>query len=244
MGAWEWAQEAHIGGRDEQQDRSLVLASATGECCFAVLADGMGGHEGGSQAAQAVIETAERWWYGNTLDTQQPDEWLKNVCLDAHAAVHALRDTPNLDPYTTVVAVYLTPEQAWWIHVGDSRLYQFAQDELVTRTRDHSYLEVLVDQGLLAEDAMAQHPRQNVLLSALGDSDPLQLVHGHATVAHPAGFVLCSDGLWETVSVPEMSAALAQPNLQSATQDLVSVAVERGGTHGDNVSAILVRSIR
>ena len=237
---WQAAAADAIGGREEQQDRVVCLVAPDADSCLVVVADGMGGHRGGALAAQSVVEAAEAVWRDPRLDSA-PQDFLTSLCFAAHDAVNRAGRAHGIQPHSTGVFLLLNSGDAHWAHVGDSRLYRFAQGRLLGRTRDHSVVQLLVEMGEVGEDEMATHPTQNRLFRSLGGEDAPEADFGAAAVSNGDAFLLCSDGLWETVTVEEMAAALSADDLQRAAGMLVALAAERGGPTGDNVTVALVR---
>lgn len=238
---WQTAMANAIGGRAEQQDRAGFWCSADGREGLWLVADGMGGHTGGALAAQTALDVTACRWPPAPAESAAPDELLEALCLAIHAEIHQRGARAGLAPHCTLVALYLRPDAAWWLHVGDSRLYRFRGAELLNRTRDHSVVQGLVDQGLLREDEIGQHPDRNVLVNAVGGAGPPRLENGRAALDARDTWVLCTDGLWEAVSAEELAKALAAPDLKQAADALVLRAVERNGPNGDNVTVLLLR---
>lgn len=237
---WQTATADAIGGREEQQDRAVCFAAPNGHNCLVVVADGMGGHRGGALAAQSVVEAAAAVWHDPQLDNP-PEDVLTSLCFAAHDAVNRAGKAHGIQPHSTGVFLWLTGGNAYWAHVGDSRLYRFVHGRLLGRTRDHSVVQLLVDMGEVTEEQMATHPTQNRLFRSLGGDEAPEADFGSAEVGDADAFLLCSDGLWETVTVEEMAAALSAEDLQRAATMLVGLAADRGGPTGDNVTVALVR---
>ncbi len=238
---WEAVKADHIGGRDEQQDRVIVLAARDGSERLLVLADGMGGHKGGALAAQAVIDAARHEWHKHLVTKLAPAELLKRICLRAHDRVNEAGAETGLDPHSTCVLFHSGTEDAHWAHVGDSRLYVFRDGTLRERSRDHSVVQMLVDMGKIEDSEMADHPDQNRLTQSLGGTQAPAPDFGKARIESGDGFLLCSDGLWESIEVDEMAEALAAPSLGRAAKELVGRAARIGGAEGDNISVALAR---
>lgn len=247
-----YGMDASQGGRETQQDRRAACFSH--DSCLFVVADGMGGHRGGELAAQAVVETAERVF--QAWDGEDAPGVLARIVAEVHRAINAVGRAHDLTPRSTAVFLLLTGNQAHWAHVGDCRLYHFRRGRLVSRTRDHSVVQHLVDLGELREEEMANHPDQNRLLASLGGEREHAPTLAGARLRNDDGFLLCSDGLWERVTVKEMAAALAMvveppapeqdvtltsDPMQRSARSLVATAAERGGEGGDNVSLVLAR---
>ncbi len=230
----------HLGGRDEQQDAVAVFQRPDGDECLVVLADGMGGHAGGSLASRTVVETAERVWR-DTEPGAEPRDLLARVCQAAHEAINAAGEKQNLSPRSTCVLLHLRDGAATWAHVGDSRLYRFRDGALLGRTRDHSVVQMLLDMGKITEEEMGTHPDQNRLTQSLGgDTDP-EPDFGSDEARSGDSYVLCSDGLWEMVKPDEMAAALGEKGFDKQPEAMAALAFERAGKHSDNISLALVR---
>ena len=238
-GAWGTAHADHVGGRQEQQDRVVVLAK--NGAVLLVVADGIGGHKGGGRAAETVVVAATAGWARLPPPWPEPTGMLAAIRDDAHDRIRAIADSEGINPGSTCVLFYADASRATWIHVGDSRLYHFRDDVLIVRTRDHSMTQVLLEMGKIAEEEMATHPDQSRLLSALGGDDPPKEAEDGITVEPGDAFLLCSDGLWEQISTTEMAQALAALDLQVAVDEMVRTAVDRGGADGDNVSLAVAR---
>jgi len=128
----------------------------------------MGGHRGGSLAAQTLLEIAETKWDSCSGAPGDPKRFLEHLCQDAHQEINLRGRERGLDPRSTLVALIVRGSRACWVHVGDSRLYLFRGRELRVRTRDHSLVQELVEAGQIAEEDMATHPDQNKLLRSIG----------------------------------------------------------------------------
>ena len=128
---------------------------------------------------------------------------------------------------------------AYWAHVGDSRLYFFRHGRLVTRTQDHSRLQQLFEQGHITEAQMITHPDRNKIYNCLGGMMPPE-VELSRRMSIEAGdiLMLCSDGLWGSLSVNEIGSILNTYPLDQAIPELMDHAEFRGGQDGDNLSAI------
>lgn len=239
--AWDIAEAAHIGGRDEQQDRVATFEAKGGGACLLVVADGMGGHKGGALAAAAVVETARDLWRETPPPVAEPDRFLGEICARTHARINALGGEMGLSPRSTCVILYGDRARAHWVSLGDSRLYRFRDGTLRERTRDQSVVQMLVDMGKITEAEMADHPDQNRLLQSLGGDKIPEPVFGTAKIHKGDGFLLCSDGLWETVDTAEMAAGLSAGKLARAAEELVRKAARRGGAKGDNIAVAMAR---
>jgi len=236
---WRFGTASDIGGRGEQQDRVEIIASPDGDDYLMVVADGMGGYQGGARAAQAVIDTARRFFeMGNVTD---PLNSLQRLCVEAHQAVLAIGDQEGRPPGSTCVFLYVSKDEACWAHVGDSRLYHFRKGTLLTRTLDHSMVQLLVARGEMAEADMANSPLQNQLYMRLGGKQSPRPELGAAEVQEGDLFVLCSDGFWESIDPKEVEGLPSKTDLAAAADRLVHLAKERGGKSGDNIAVAMAQ---
>ncbi len=241
---WMAAMSQDIGGRTEQQDRVAVWQTVDARTVLVAVCDGLGGHYGGAAAAQIVIDTAAELWRDQAQPLPKPRDFLVQIALTAHQRIQDTGQSPGVDPMTTCAMIYADQKIAAWIHVGDSRVYHFNNGDLVSRTADDSAVQILLDKGAIAETEMASHPDQNRLLQALGGDTPPDVHFGQALLQPGDDFLLCSDGLWETIRTHEMAAALIAGNLSAAAEALVREAVRREGPYGDNVTVALLRPAR
>lgn len=240
---WQAASAERIGGRNEQQDSVGYFHSRDGGGCLLVVADGMGGHRGGSLASQTLLEIAEENWQSCAGAPEDPKQFLEDLCQQAHSQINLRGQEQDLEPHTTVVALIVQDARAFWVHVGDSRLYHFRGEDLLGRTKDHSMVQVLVEAGEVSEEEMATHPDQNKLLRSIGGEDPPKTTHGNASLRPEDRFLLCSDGFWETITPDEMAAALTADQLNESLAPLADLAAQRGGAKGDNVAVAVVRPL-
>jgi PPM family protein phosphatase len=235
---------SETGGRPYNEDAVGHWRSDTQLCC--VLADGAGGHGGGDVASRlAVQELISR--FAAKLDQSPPE--LGELIRQTNNTLINLRqpETSSADMHSTLVCLVIDAQrrQAHWAHAGDSRLYWFRQGQLLTRTRDHSVVQSLMDAGLLSAGDVRTHPQRSELSSALGVVAELFVVtDGVGDPLNPGDvFLLCTDGLWEYVdesTLEETLRAAPDPKAWLATlaQRVVSAAAHKS-SH-DNFSALTV----
>lgn len=223
------------GGRKTNEDRMGYCY--TRKSGLFVLADGMGGHPEGEVAAQVALQTVSALYQKEARPTvTNPAEFLSIALMAAHhqiiryASEKAMIDTPR----TTLVAAILQGNSATWIHCGDSRLYLVRDGQLLTRTRDHSYLEQQRD-GIVRLEKM----NRNVLFTCLGSpSKPVFDVVGPLTLQQGDKLMLCSDGLWASLSDEEIVGHLATRTIPDAVPELVEHALRNAGEKSDNVTVL------
>ena len=145
----------HRGDRAYQQDQlEIMMHPKVAGCALAVLADGMGGKSGGRKAADQVIMTARQIFERFVPIKDQAADALKQVVQESHLMIKLTAITAEEEPHSTVAAFLLTPDlRCDAIHAGDSRVYHFRGAELVARTIDHSFVQRLIDEGKITEEA-------------------------------------------------------------------------------------------
>jgi PPM family protein phosphatase len=208
---------------------------------LAVVADGMGGYEGGQEASRLAVETIKDV-YGQESTDDPRDALLKGF----HAAHDRIREYAEAHPEfhgmgTTCTALALNDLHLYFAHVGDSRLYLVRGENILRLTRDHSYVGRLVESGVLRSDEAERHPQRHILTAALGagtevaadsPTSPLTLENGDV-------LVLCTDGLWSLVQEPEILSIVRSHDASAACAQLVKLARERSGP--DNITVQILR---
>jgi serine/threonine protein phosphatase PrpC len=233
----------HRGDREYQQDRVEVFAHPRVRgAVLAVVADGMGGRSGGRMAADQVMITASQLFERYIPSKDDPAELLGTILQEAHAMIRLTAMSAEQEPHSTVACALLHADGAcWWAHVGDSRIHLFRGGVLRQRTRDHSYVQDLVDSGGLSEAMARSHPMSNVLTASLGTpEDPPRSV---ATLQLEAGdsLLLCSDGVWHYFPDAELGATLDALEPREACETLIAKARQRAGGRGDNLSLAVLK---
>jgi serine/threonine protein phosphatase PrpC len=238
----------HLGDRQEQQDRTALLAAPKAPgYMMAIVADGMGGMSGGTLAAEQVIRSAEQAFDQFSPQTDDVEQMLKTIASDAHTIIRLTAISSEKEPHSTMVILVLTPDKtAYWAHVGDSRLYRFNGPNCAERTVDHSYVEQLVREGKLTREAAHSHQLANVLINALGTryTEPEVVVRRYDGLKAGDAFLLCSDGLWHYFSDAELGAAIAMKSPRQASEMLINKARERAaGLSADNSTLAIVKLV-
>jgi protein phosphatase len=205
-----------------------------------VVADGMGGHEGGEIASGIAVETVRQTWSSGAGD---PSELLIAALGKAHAAIQDYaREHPELAGMgTTCTAAALIGGLLYYGHVGDTRLYLIRGGAIRRVTHDHSLVQRLVDTGVITEAQAADHPDRNVLVAALGMSGAVSVDVPDAAIPLEPGdtLLICTDGLHGLVSEPELADAATRSEPRQACRQLVQMARDRGGP--DNITLQIVR---
>ena len=231
-------QVSRKGGREKNEDRMGYCY--TRDSGLFALADGMGGHPEGEVASQLALQTLAAFFQKEAkTDLKDPQRFLQDAILAGHhqllryATDRGLTDTPR----TTIVACVLQGGNIYWAHCGDSRLYLVRGDRLIARTRDHSYSELR--EALSHVVPLDEKVNRNVLFTCLGSpGKPVIDTVGPLLMQAGDRILLCSDGLWGTVSDGEITDQLSSLPLSDSVPELVEQALRNGGPKCDNVSIL------
>jgi len=234
----------HKGDRQYQQDQVILLIHPFFHgCVLGVVADGMGGRSGGRKASDQVILTARQLFESYSPEADEADTLLRRIAQEAHIVIRLTAVSAEQEPHSTIAAFVINPNGAChWVHAGDSRIYHFHGPRLVTRTKDHSYVQTLVDKGEISEEEANDHPQSNILVGCLGaDIDPPLTFHQIARLQPGHVLLACTDGLWHYFSSDELSSVLDNFTPREAAEFLVEKARLRAQGTGDNLSMIIVK---
>jgi protein phosphatase len=208
---------------------------------LAVVADGMGGYEGGQEASRLAVETV-RSVYDNFFDGDAQDT-LINAFESAHQNIQrfAMEHPQFYGMGTTCTALSIVDRQLCFAHVGDSRLYLIRADSISRLTRDHSYVGRLVESGIVRSEDAESHPQRHILTAALGSGrDVTPHIPEHAFPLEEGDILLlCTDGLWGVVGDPDLARGARENPPAEACQKLVTLALDRGGP--DNITVQILR---
>lgn len=228
--AWHAAGDTHVGCRSHNEDALLIEPGAG----LVMVADGVGGHQAGEVASQIACEVlARELAAGRDLEAA-----IHRANREVSAAAATGRGKPGMA--TTVVAAQFHGSNYQLCWVGDSRAYLW-NGRLKLLTRDHSYVEALLEQGQITPEEARNHPRKNVILQAVGlqGENTLQVGSKWGDLSPGAVLMLCSDGLSDVVDSDHLAMILGRgQTLEARSEALVRAAVEAGGR--DNVTVALV----
>jgi PPM family protein phosphatase len=233
----------HRGDREYQQDQVAVIPHPrVSGCALAIVADGMGGKTGGRKAADQVVLTAKQLFDGFAPNTEDPKELLTRIVRETHLVIKLTAMSSEQEPHSTIVlTLFLPGGRCVWAHIGDSRIYHFRGMQLIKRTKDHSYVQDLVDKGELKEEEANDHPMSNILLQSLGtQEDPVPDVD-ETTVRDNECILCCTDGLWHYFTNEELGAVVMRLGAKEASEYLIQKARQRAGGYGDNLSLALIK---
>jgi PPM family protein phosphatase len=233
-----------VAGRRDNNEDAICVRPDLG---LFVVADGLGGYDGGEVASALAIETIETLVRrtASDVDVTWPFRIDPARSMDENEILVATRlagerilarRTGKLGQMGSTVAVLrLVDDRAVIAHVGDSRVYRMRGGELVQLTIDHSLVSQMIAQGMQPEP---NFPWRHVITRALGMPDPEPDIRTAPVLAGDV-FLLCSDGLYEPLEPASMAALLATPP-ERACHQLVDAAYAAGSR--DNISAVVVRA--
>ena len=208
---------------------------------LAVIADGMGGYEGGQEASRLAVETVR-----HVYDIEFTGDPQSSLLLALEAAHRNIQRYAEEHPVfhgmgTTCTALSIVGRELSFAHVGDSRLYLVRPETITRLTRDHSYVGRLVESGIVRSEDAESHPQRHILTAALGsgkDVLPDKPEHSIALEERDT-LVLCTDGLWSLIAEPDIARVIRSNTPAESCLALVKMALERGGP--DNVTLLVLR---
>ncbi len=234
-----------IGHREENQDRVAVAAAE--EAVLLVVIDGMGGHAEGARAAETALASLLEAFWQTAHPIFDPLGFLHLAVGRAHDEVVKLGVGLSVEsrPRATCAVALVQEASAYWVHVGDSRVYQLRQAEILERTRDHSHVEVLLREGLITEAEVQGHPMRNYVECCLGGdaSIPEMTISSRHRLKSGDVLLLCTDGLWANLQDQDFvrfAQSQAKP-LRDVLNDLGAHAVQASAPYSDNTSAAALR---
>ncbi len=210
-----------------------------------VVADGVGGGNAGESASRTAVSTISGYLVDHCL-YKTPDADLPRLfgggLEEANRSVRtaAASHIENQGMATTLLLCHLRKDKAWFVNVGDSRGYIFAEDELLQITEDHSYVNELVRVGILTKEEAAHDRRSNVITRAIGAEHTVEGDLFEAEIREGDIILLCTDGLYGELEEEEIVALMREETqMQRLAERLVQEANRKGGK--DNITAITIK---
>jgi serine/threonine protein phosphatase PrpC len=241
---FELAEITLIGAREENQDRIATVID--GNSALIAVFDGMGGHADGARAAEVGRQSLLARFASAPHPMLDPLAFLHIALGAAHTEMVALGAHLPMEhrPRATGAVCLLQDSTAWWAHVGDSRIYHLRDGAVLSRTRDHSHVELLVQEGLISADQAHSHPMRNFVESCLGGDGLLpEMQVGRLVRVRPGDTMLvCSDGFWANLLDEDIAASIySGVPLATALRAVSEFAVRRAGAGADNATVAAVR---
>ncbi|HKJ39230.1 MAG TPA: protein phosphatase 2C domain-containing protein [Anaerolineales bacterium] len=245
-----------VGKQRELNEDSVLAVTTTmagnsGNLPFGlyIVADGMGGHQFGEVASNSAIRTVAEMVLKKfhpflfQLKSEPMEESFQEIMSAAVNEAQRIVQQEAPGSGTTLTAALVVGQQITIAHVGDSRAaFVYPDGRIENVTRDHSLVQRLQELGHITPEEAENYPHKNVLYKALGQGDMLEPEIFTIAFPQPGTLVISSDGMWGVVAEKDIIQAVNEaPNLQRASQNLVTAANAAGGP--DNISVVLAQLI-
>jgi serine/threonine protein phosphatase PrpC len=241
----EYAKVSALGDRQDNQDRAAVVVAE--DAALMLVFDGMGGHSDGAMAAEVGLKVVQDMFTASAMPIFDPQGFLYTAMARAHDEVVLIGADIAIDfrPRATCAVCLIQESGSYWGHIGDSRIYHMRDGKLITRSRDHSHVEVLIQEGAITEEEALDHPMRNFVECCIGGDAPVPDMSITRMQPLQEGDVLlaCSDGLWSGISDAEMSemATRQGTTLADNLKALSMVALTANAPYSDNTTGTALR---
>ena len=227
--------------RTENEDSLGVFKIDNG--LLTIVCDGLGGNNAGEVASQLAVGIV----YNHFKDSLKNNylERIKSSVIEANKIIYnkATSDSDLKGMSTTVEIIFIKDNRAYWGHIGDSRIYIFVDDKLTQITKDHSFVQRLVDEGILSKEEADVHPNRNIITRALGDTIPVE-VDLNIIDIHPQKevfFFVCTDGVNGVIDNKELQEIFKLNDIDNISHKISNLVEERGAP--DNFSFVLIKNL-
>ena len=224
-------------------DLSFGVNSKSSNFHLLVVADGMGGHAKGEEASKIALSAISRSVISELVNDTPFTKLLEQGIQNANQDIldHTARHPESSGMGTTSVCVIVEGNAVHLANVGDSRAYVISDDEIRRVTKDHSFVQSLVDQGEITEAESREHPQKNVITKAIGIGTSIEADTMRLTLDSDESLLLCCDGVIAHLPDDDIHKIIRDsPDPQTACKEIVDMANERGGS--DNISLIILSS--
>ena len=235
-----------VGKAREMNQDYYYVSSRFDEMKMCILADGMGGYAGGEIASKMAVASAKSYINNNYAKTKLETNEIINLLKDATQYANMIvyeqtRKTEELEEMgTTLEIVLIVDEKIYISHIGDSRIYKIRNNKMKQITRDHSYVEKLINDGTITKEEAQMHPQKHMLTKALGCTafvEPDLLVE---KIKENDIILICSDGLTNMLSEEEIIKTIKE-NPEEPNKQLIAEANKAGGC--DNITVIVISNV-
>ena len=224
-------------------DLSFGVNSESSKFFLLAVADGMGGHAKGEEASKIALNAISRSVIPDLLNDTPFTELLEKGIQNANQDIldYTAKHPESSGMGTTSVCAIVKGNEVNLANVGDSRAYVISDDEIRRVTKDHSYVQSLVDAGKITEEESREHPQKNVIERAVGIDTSIEADTMRLTLDSDESLLLCCDGVIAHLPDDDIHKIICDsPDPQTACQEIVDMANERGGS--DNISLIILSS--
>jgi serine/threonine protein phosphatase PrpC len=223
----EYAKVSALGDRTDNQDRAAVIVAE--DAAIMLVFDGMGGHSDGAKAAEIGLRVIQEIFTATKMPIFDPQGFLYMAMARAHDEVVKIGADVAVDfrPRATCAICLVQEGGTWWGHIGDSRIYHLRDGKMITRSRDHSHVEVLIQEGAITEEEALDHPMRNFVECCIGGDAPVpDMSITRKRPLQPGDVLLaCSDGLWSGMN-DEQIADMAMRPVNSLAENLKELSIK------------------
>jgi protein phosphatase len=222
-------------------DLSFGVNSKSSKFLLLAVADGMGGHAKGEEASKIALNAIARTVIPELFNDTPFTELLEKGIQNANQNIldYTAKYPESSGMGTTSVCAVVKGNEVHLANVGDSRAYVVSDDEIRGVTKDHSYVQALVDEGKITQAQAREHPKKNIITKAVGISPSVEADKSILTLGSDESLLLCCDGVIAHLPDEDIHKIINDsPDPQSACQKIVDTANERGGS--DNISLIIL----
>ena len=232
--------------REMNQDY-YYISNSLDEIQLYILADGMGGYNGGEIASKLAVETAKNYIKNNFKDIEKDRDSIIQLLGSSMEYANMVvyeksKENPELQGMGTTLEICLIYNNKVYIgHIGDSRIYRIRKEFIRKLTQDHRYVQKLVKEWTITKEQAAHHPQKNMLMKALGCNafvEPDVMVKGFLK---DDILIMCSDGLTNMIDQETIYQMASKKNIEQASKDLVQRANDNGGY--DNITVVIIKNI-
>jgi len=210
---------------------------------LAVVCDGMGGENGGEVASMLAVEQITQTVRKSFRPDMGPNsvrDMLVSAIVSANSVIYAKahEDSDLYGMGTTVVACVVMGDTAYIANAGDSRAYYISGGSITQITRDHTMVQMYVEQGKISPDEAKNHPQKHLITRALGVENEIQADYCEQSLAEGQKLVICTDGLSNYVNAPSILELVNRSRDESPVDALVDKAIQMGGS--DNITVVYI----
>ena len=230
-------------GKARELNQDYYYISPLEEMKLYILADGMGGYKGGEVASNLATNAAKEYIYQNFEKTEKEKNEILKLVKEAMPYANKVvyeksKEIKELEGMGTTLEICLIYNNRAYIgHVGDSRIYRLRKGIMRRLTKDHSYVQQLIEDGKITREEANTHPKKNMLTKALGCMPYVEPDIRARNIEKGDIFMMCSDGLTNMVSEEDICETIKE-NPQTAADELVKQANNAGGY--DNITVVII----
>ena len=235
--------KSDVGKVREMNQDAYYISDSSSEVKLYLLADGMGGYNAGEVASKMAVESARDYIHKHFAKNKDSKEKLEALLKDAVEYANSVvykkaQSKENLRGMGTTLDVCLIYNSRIYIgHVGDSRVYRIRKEFMRRLTKDHSYVQTLVDDGTITKEEAYSHPKKNMLTKALGCVETVEPDVYTKTFIKDDIILMCSDGLTNMIREENIYEIIKQDK-ENAIENLVKQANDNGGL--DNITVVII----